>query len=316
MHPKTTDDSMLKKGVCRQNIDAASVGRRIDNYLFSILKKVPQSRIYRMIRSGEVRVDGSRVKPYYRLQVGEEIRIPPVQLKRPSSTPLMIDSCEEQRIRKSILYEDDILLVLNKPAGYAMHAGSRCNIGLTEMLRQLFYASLVPVHRLDQGTSGCLLFSKTRSSLRELHRNFQHRLVKKRYLALAVGRWDMRRTRVTAPLTVRHRRQGPNVQVDGMQGYAAETQFEIARRFGQATLLRVSPLSGRMHQIRVHAAYCGYPIAGDQRYGDFVMNRWLRRLGLKRLFLHAEYLAFDFSGRHYAFDAPLPDELSRFLDIL
>ena len=306
----------MQSNVLRQKVDTDNAGRRLDNYLFSILKKVPKSHVYRIIRTGEVRIDGSRVKPSCRLRAGTEIRIPPTTIQRPPATPVVIKPHEEQYVRESILYHDDALLVLNKPAGYSVHAGSRRNIGLTEMLRVLLPVKVTPAHRLDHGTSGCLLFAKTSTALRALHGSFRQRTVKKNYLALLTGRWDARLTSVNVPLIARHRRQNADVQVDQNRGYATETRFEIVHRFAQATLVRVQPFSGRMHQIRVHAAHCEHPVAGDRRYGNFAANRQLKKLGLNRLFLHAEYIKFDYNDRHYAFHAPLPDELSRFLHVL
>lgn len=300
-----------------QWVDSEHTGRRLDNYLLSILKKIPKSYVYRIIRSGEVRVDGHRVRASYRIKQGEKVRIPPMTLPRPQSRPLKITPQLKKFILAQILYEGDEFLVLNKPANYSVHAGGQCNFGLTELLRAVCHEKITPVHRLDRGTSGCLIFAKSNDALRALQAVFRRRDVCKEYQTLVLGLWKQNKQLVADPVTVRHQRQGPQVTIDYEHGQPAETRFEVIQYFKAHTLLRVRPVSGRMHQIRVHAMSQGHPIAGDRRYGDFEENRIMEKdHSLNRLFLHAQRLEFCYAGQAFLFQAEMPAELQKVLESL
>jgi len=300
-----------------------SAGQRIDNFLLRELKGVPKSHLYRVLRRGEVRVNKGRVKADYRLQPGDLVRIPPLRLperREPGRAP----DVQRARIDGSVLYEDERLLVIDKPAGLAVHGGSGLSYGLIETLRQLRPgAELELVHRLDRDTSGCLLVSKRRSTLRNLHALIREGGVEKRYLALILGDLPRERVRVDVPLSKNVLKGGERlVQVDRAAGKAACTVFRRLRRLpfgsGVATLVEAELLTGRTHQIRVHAAFLGSPLAGDCRYGDFEANRRLRAFGLSRLFLHASLLGFraDYMSRPLRVESPLPADLEQVLDVL
>lgn len=315
MKPSQRGNSL--KQVHYRDVEQDNVGRRLDNYLLAEFKNIPKSCVYRLIRSGQVRVNGGRVKPLHRLRTGDRIRIPPMSIAAPAK-PLRVDEEDARRLSAAILFEDDDLLVLNKPSGVAAHGGSRCNWGLAEMFKSLRANDAIPLpaHRLDKQTSGCLVFAKRRPVLLELHRVFRELEVKKTYLALLVGSWDSSLFHVDAPIKVQHGRSGAQVCIDEDTGKSAVTEFEPLRMFGQWTLVKATPHSGRMHQIRIHAAHCRHPVAQDRRYGNFEANAELEKMGLRRLFLHAEALSFPYQGRERSFAAPLPQDLSGFLDRL
>lgn len=308
--------SLANPGPQWLRIDADVAGQRIDNFLIGHLKGVPRSRIYRVLRRGEVRVNKGRVKPDYRLCSGDEVRIPPLRMAAASDAP------EPSRpglawIDDAVLYEDDALLILDKPSGLAVHGGSGVSHGLIEQVRVARPAqALELVHRLDRETSGCLLISKRRSLLRELHRLLREQDIDKRYLALLVGELPRAEVLVEAPLRKYRLRGGERmVCVDARDGKPARTRFRRLRVLPGATLVEAQPLTGRTHQIRVHAAYLGQPVAGDEKYGVAESNRRFRQRGLKRLFLHAASLAIPglADGRRLRVQAPLPDELEALL---
>ena len=294
-------------------IDAERAGQRIDNFLLSELPGVPRGRVYRLLRRGEVRVNSGRVRAEYKLAEGDEVRIPPARLRDSGPAP------PEQlaaAVLDKVLYEDKRLLVVDKPSGMAVHGGSGVSHGVIELLRHARPAlkNLSLVHRLDRETSGCLVMAKRRSALRELHARFREGQVQKNYLALAVGDWQLGDQVIDAALLVENRRQGERHVVVSRSGKPAQTRVSLSRTFGIYSLLQCEPLTGRTHQIRVHLAYAGYPIVGDDRYGDDGANREARQLGLRRLFLHAQSIAFaDDSGNELHFTAPLADDLERFL---
>lgn len=271
-------------------------GRRLDNFLLGHLKGVPRTHVYRLIRSGEVRVNRGRAKAGYRLAAGDVIRVPPVrrpdQLNAPPPGRVRADWIEAL-----ILHEDAGLLVLNKPSGLAVHGGSGISLGAIELLRVARgpRCTLELAHRLDRDTSGCLLIAKRASALRDLHAQFRNGTVDKRYLALLIGRWPGRARTVDAPLVTEERRGGErHVRVDAA-GKPATTHFVPLERFAGAVLADVHLDTGRTHQIRVHAASIGHPVAGDTRYGGND-DPVVARVGLKRLFLHARSLGFNRPG--------------------
>jgi len=279
---------------------------------------VPKSRIYRICRKGEVRVNKGRIKPDYRLRDGDQVRIPPIRTAAPVNrgTP---EGGSMQRINERVLYEDDRLLVLDKPAGMAVHGGSGISFGVIELLRaarpQAHYLELV--HRLDRDTSGLLVIAKKRSALRELHEALRERRVSKRYLALVGGYWQGGGVTVNEPLLKNTLRSGERVVRVGAEGKPSITRFEPPYRFADSALMSVDILTGRTHQIRVHGTHIGHPLAGDAKYGDEALNQRLRRLGLTRLFLHAARLELPRrDAAPLVVEAPLSAELGELLERL
>ena len=268
-------------------------GQRIDNFLISHLKGVPKTLVYRILRKGEVRVNKGRTRPEYRLQAGDVIRIPPLRLPPPDSPPALAQGLLE-RLEAAIVYEDKQLLVVNKPAGIAVHGGSGLQFGIIEAFRQLRpqCSELELVHRLDRDTSGLLMLAKKRSQLRRLHAALRDGSIDKGYMALVAGNWPTSRKQVNAPLQRSNLRSGERMVEVNPEGKESLTRFRVLQRFGNlATLIEASPVTGRTHQIRVHARYAGHPIAGDSKYGDENFSKAIREFGGKRLFLHAHYLS-------------------------
>jgi 23S rRNA pseudouridine955/2504/2580 synthase len=304
--------------VRHREIDAERAGQRLDNYLLGELKGVPRSHVYRLIRSGQVRVNSGRTSPSYRLQAGDRVRVPPVG-QRPAAVPVATPDRLDW-LADRIIHEDARILVIDKPAGLAVHGGSSISLGCIEALRLLRPTSkdLELAHRLDRGTSGCLLLAKRRSTLRVVHELLREGRVDKRYLALVKGPWAEGNNEIDAPLVTRRVGGEARVKVDP-SGKEARSTFRITSRFGKtATLLEVSIDTGRTHQIRVHAAHAGHPVAGDERYGDKDFNDYLKSFGLQRMFLHAHSLSFDWpdGGEPFAASAPLPDDLKDVLTAL
>jgi 23S rRNA pseudouridine955/2504/2580 synthase len=298
-------------------IGEESAGQRIDNFLFTRLKGVPKSHVYRILRSGEVRVNGGRIKVQRRLDMGDVIRIPPLRVARRD-----VEEAPETLIRSRldgrILFEDDDFLVINKPAGMAVHGGSGLSFGLIEGLRKIRPDArfLELVHRLDRDTSGCLLIAKKRNALRVLHESFRSDdQVHKVYLALLSGVWARIQWTVDAPLKKNILQSGERMVRVHAEGKPARTEFRHVRKYAAATLVEAKPLTGRTHQIRVHAQAIGHPVAGDERYGNPQINQAFRRQGLRRLFLHAAELSFRHprTGRPFQVKAPLEPELQDYL---
>ena len=303
----------------RRRISADEEGQRLDNYLARLLRGVPRSRLYSMLRRGEVRVNGSRAAPSCRLQAGDELRLPPVRLPPPAAAAVPGAGLLRQ-LEGRILHEDRALLVVNKPAGLASHGGSGLECGLIEALRALRpeHEFLELCHRLDRDTSGCLIVAKGRAALRGLHEQFRQRRIAKRYLALVAGSWERRLHRLEAPLRRRRLPSGElRVEVSFRTGEPSTTAFEIVQAFGTATLLAAMPRTGRTHQIRVHCAYARHPVGNDDKYGDERFNAELQARGLRRMFLHAQRIAFEDprSGRLLKIEAPLDQELQRILSL-
>jgi len=313
-----SDDAAQQRTAVRiEEIGPEQAGQRIDNFLLARLKGVPKSRVYRILRRGEVRVNRGRVTPSYRLQDGDAVRIPPVRVSV-GPTPV-VNSPLPARLERSILYEDDRLLVLDKPSGVAAHGGSGISLGAIEALRAARPEApfLELVHRLDRETSGCLMIAKRRSMLRELHAQLRDRTIDKRYLLLVQGVWRGGGRRVDLALSRDQVRGGERVVRVAKDGQEAATRFTPLELFAETTLLRARPLSGRTHQIRVHATALGHPIAGDGKYGDPAFNLALRARGLRRLFLHACELRLTLpDGDPLRVVAPLAPELEAILDEL
>ncbi len=306
-------------GVFFVTIDEDSAGQRIDNFLLRILKGVPKARVYRIVRKGEVRVNRKRVDANYRLLLNDIVRIPPVVVV-PKDAPVRPSDSVIQRLERAVLYEDDQLLIINKPSGLAVHGGSGLSYGVIEALRQLRpeNRTLELVHRLDRDTSGCLMIAKRRSMLRHLHSQLQQKgQVEKLYHALVVGKWPARKQLVNAPLLKNVLQSGERmvrVHVDGKQ---SRTAYRVLERFANMTLVEAYPITGRTHQIRVHCLHAGHPIAGDEKYGVDAANQEQKRFGLNRLFLHAASIQFALpNGRLLKVEAPLPVELAAVLEAL
>ncbi|MEW5944350.1 MAG: 23S rRNA pseudouridine(955/2504/2580) synthase RluC [Pseudomonadota bacterium] len=309
-------NDLRKESVTFVTIGEDSEGQRLDNFLLKQLKGVPKSHVYRVLRRGEVRVNGKRAAPTYRMAVGDVLRLPPVrtaQLERPAAAAAPV----APRLAQSVLYEDDALLVVNKPAGMAVHGGSGISRGVIEQLRlerpELKFIELV--HRLDRETSGVLLLAKKRSALTALHRAMREGEMDKRYLALVKGQWKNTRQNVKFPLHKYLTAEGERRVSVSDEGKAAHTVFMLRRAWKEFSLLEAELKTGRTHQIRVHLAHLGFPIAGDDKYGDFALNKELQRRGLKRMFLHAYrvIIRHPATGEPLGLEAPLPTELDDFL---
>ncbi|MDQ9170671.1 RluA family pseudouridine synthase [Oxalobacteraceae bacterium R-40] len=299
-------------------IGEEDAGQRIDNFLLRICKGVPKSHVYRILRSGEVRVNKGRIDQTYRLLDGDIVRLPPIRLaeKTVSVAP---------KAEFPILLEDNDLLVIDKPAGVAVHGGSGVSHGVIEHLRaarpQAKFLELV--HRLDRDTSGILVLAKKRSALINLHEQIRLGEVDKRYLVLIRGDWKNARQHIKLPLhkyTTADGERRVRVQSEGM---ASHTIFNRVKNYGDFVLLEAELLTGRTHQIRVHLASSGFPIAGDDKYGDFDLNRELAKgkdgkIPLKRMFLHAHQISFVHpgTGASLTLNAPLPPECTNFLNSL
>jgi 23S rRNA pseudouridine955/2504/2580 synthase len=298
------------------NIDEDIAGQRIDNFLRNKLKDIPKSVVYRILRKGEVRVNKKRIKPEYKLQPGDVIRIPPVTLPQSDTPqePLSTKLEKVSELEQCILFEDDALLVLNKPSGTAVHGGSGLKFGVIEALRALRPQArfLELVHRIDRDTSGILLVAKKRSALRHLQAQFRDKSVQKYYNALVMGRWEAKCRKINAPLL---KNEVNSIVRVNPQGKASETRFKVIEVFSQATLIQASPVTGRTHQIRVHTQYAGHPIAWDDRYGDPRFDAYTGKLGLNRLFLHAAQIRFihPTSGKTMEIVAPMEKKLERVL---
>ncbi|MBT8136652.1 MAG: RluA family pseudouridine synthase [Gammaproteobacteria bacterium] len=292
-------------------------GQRVDNFLARELRGVPRSRIYRILRRGEVRVNRGRVRPGHRLEAGDLVRIPPLRLATPGNDAL--PPALSRRLTDAVIYEDQRLLVMDKPAGVAVHGGSGLSHGVIEALRKLRTDchSLELVHRLDRETSGCLMIAKKRSELRALHELLRNGAMEKRYLALLARRLPEDLVVVDTPLRV-VRRNGERFAEVAADGRPAHTEFRRLQNFRHATLVEVLLGTGRTHQIRAHAASIGNPVAGDERYGDAGANKRFAQGGLRRLFLHAHALRFErpHNGEDFQVSAPLPDDLREVLDSL
>jgi len=294
-------------------LDENADGQRIDNYLLKILKGVPKSHIYRILRSGEVRLNGGRVGPSERLSPGDKLRIPPIRTSTRDPVP-----SADYSVNLTILYEDDDLIAIDKPSGLAVHGGSGVSSGVIELIRgqrpQAPFLELV--HRIDKETSGILLIAKRRSALRSLHEQIREGSTRKVYWALVAGAWDKKSARLNHPLRKFVTKAGERrVVVDRVDGKASLTIIKPIEVLGDFSLLEADIKTGRTHQIRVHLSHELYPILGDEKYGDFAKNKQINKSGLKRMFLHAREFSFEHpvSGDALTIVSDLPSELSEFL---
>ena len=304
-------------------IDEGASGQRVDNFLLSQLKGVPRSMIYRLLRTGQVRVNKGRKKPQYKLIAGDIVRIPPLTLVE--REPSQASHSDMKRLSESVLFEDKSLIIINKPAGMAVHGGSGISYGVIEAFRQLRPECrfLELVHRLDRETSGCLVLAKKRSALVRMHemlRREHGKSMDKTYLALLRGVWHGKKKKINTPLEVNSRQSGERFVTVSETGKPARSIFVPEKNYPQAdaALVSIKLLTGRTHQARVHAQSIDQPIAGDDRYGDRDFNRRMRLDGLKRLFLHASRLRFKHpaDGKTIDIEAPLPEPLAKLLESL
>ena len=311
---------MAENGVRQWLVTDAEAGQRLDNFLLRVMTGVPRSHIYKILRSGEVRVNKGRARPHYHIAVGDVLRLPPVRVAEPSD-PAVLPAHLRGQLESAVLFEDSHVLVLNKPSGLAVHGGSGLSWGIIEALRQLRPEAreLELVHRLDRDTSGCLVLSKKRSALRALHEALRQGQMEKQYLALTLGDWKDKTRSVRLALRKNTLQSGERmVRVDPVDGKPAHTRFLLLEHFPGAALLQADLDTGRTHQIRVHLQAIEHPVAGDEKYGDAAFNQRMRSLGLRRLFLHAVSIRFthprDQQPMHI--QAPLPTELEGLLQQL
>jgi len=287
-----------------------AAAQRIDNFLLRHLKGVPKSHVYRVLRSGEVRVNSGRVKPEYRLQAGDRVRVPPIRTSQKTATAKPAEF--------PVVHEDAAILVVDKPAGVAVHGGSGVSFGVIESLRAARPEAkfLELAHRLDRDTSGLLIVAKKRSALVELHRMLRDGEIEKVYLTVAKGRWEGKAREIRESLHKYVNAQGERRVSVGEAGMAAVTKIRVLKKSPQFSLLEVGLMTGRTHQIRVHLSHAGHPVLGDDKYGDFELNHRLEKAGVRRLFLHAKRLAFShpLSRQSMKLEAPLPGDMRKFVD--
>ncbi len=290
-------------------------GQRLDNFISSQLPGLPRSAVYRVIRKGQVRINGGRAKPYTRLAAGDKVRIPPAHIS--TGGPANVPKSVLHMVKSAIHHEEPEFIVLDKPAGLAVHGGSGIKWGIIDALRQLFPdESIELVHRLDRDTSGCLLLARNAIALRKLRKQFELRSTKKRYLCLTQGRFREDRQVIDEPL-LKVDRGGERTMEISEKGKRSVTEFRLLEHYGRQSYVEAIPLTGRTHQIRVHAAFLGIPLAGDIKYSsERSVNYWQSK-GLNRLFLHAHGLAFEFpDGEFQQFNITLPDDLRSILDAI
>lgn len=291
-------------------------GQRLDNFLMRILKNIPKGRIYQMVRKGEVRINKGRCKVSDRLAAGDKVRVPPVTL--PDEKPQEVNYRAQNELANSVLYEDDAIMVINKPSGIAVHGGTGVNVGVIETLRQMhpeIADRLELVHRLDRDTSGCLIIAKKRSALRVMHEMIRGNEMNKRYYAIVKGRWDPKVRKVDVPLKRALRQSGERVVHVDRTGKASLTRYRIHRQYKTVTWMDIKLETGRTHQIRVHSLHMGHPLVGDEKYGDEAYNREMKSKGLKRLCLHAYQLEFNhpLTGKPLSIEAPMDPEIEQAL---
>jgi 23S rRNA pseudouridine955/2504/2580 synthase len=313
---QTATSRDVPQGVRQVAIGPERDGQRIDNALATLLKGVPKSMIYRLLRTGQVRVNGKRAKPDTRLNDGDVLRIPPIRQAEPGEVRAAPEAMVAS-VADAVIFEDKHFLVIDKPSGIASHGGSGVSHGAIELLRAARpHESLELVHRLDRDTSGVLVLAKSRAGLVGLQAAIRAGEVTKQYLCLMVGHPPKAKFDVNAPLRKFALQGGERMVRVTEDGKPALTFFREMEQYPGARLMQATLGTGRTHQIRVHAAHIGHPLAGDPKYGDREMNKRFREMGLHRLFLHAAHLSFELDGRLYSFSAPLPDDLKTFLDVL
>ncbi|MCK4675411.1 MAG: RluA family pseudouridine synthase [Gammaproteobacteria bacterium] len=310
-----------KNHASQMTINDGQAGQRIDNFLVKHLKGVPKSHIYRLLRSGQVRINSGRKKPHYKLQSGDILRLPPVRISENQDS--YIPESVIQMLKNAVIYEDEDIIAINKPSGIAVHKGSGLNFGVIEAFRQIDTEQMLElVHRLDRETSGCLLLAKNRKVLAQLHEMLRHETIthiEKTYLALLDGKWTQGKKTVDIGIS-KIKRGGEHLMQTDAEGDRAVSHFEPLEIFDTdsgwpCSLMKITIETGRTHQIRVHAQHTGHAIIGDSKYGDKEANRFFRRMGLKRLFLHAKRLYLPLADP-ITLEAPLSDELEQLLQKL
>jgi len=310
----------INRGVFEIIVSADEAGQRIDNFLVKKLKGVPKSHIYRLLRKGWVRVNKGRKKPEYKIQAEDVVRIPPVSATNTEVKQKLAKKFNLDWFSAAILYEDKSIMVINKPSGIAVHGGSGIPVGLIEALKAAGteYKNIELVHRIDRETSGCLILSKSLSALRFMHEQIISNKLKKEYQLLVKGRWHLGDKKVNAPLSKFNLQGGERVVKVSGGGKLAQTRFYLLQRYEFSSLLRAKLITGRTHQIRVHAAHLNHALAGDNKYGDKLFNQTMKELGLKRLFLHAYKIKFQLfdSNQFKTVIAELPQNLQALLDQL
>ncbi len=302
-------------------IDADNHGQRIDNYLFTLLKGVPKSRVYRIIRKGEVRVNKGRVKAEYKLQSGDLVRIPPIRITEKVTSNSFANLDQIKHLENAIILETKQFMVVNKPSGIAVHGGSGLSYGLIEALRALRPKEkfLELVHRLDRDTSGCILIAKRRSYLIHFQNQLRHRKMNKEYVAVVSGEWSEKNKKVNASLTKTERPSGEREVIVDPQGKASETHFSVEQKLGLYSLVVAKPITGRTHQIRVHARHCFCPLLGDQKYSNLDHDKdILEKLKLNTFLLHARRLTFSLPEEEQPMtvEAPVPPKMTQVIEHL
>ena len=305
---------MQNKQIQYIEIDDSSEDQRIDNFLFKLFKDVPKNHIFKIIRNGEVRVNKKRIKTLYKLKINDVVRIPPIDfIEKKEKTP-------STAFKPEIIFEDEWLLVVNKPNGLAVHGGSGIDFGLIELMRHLNpeHRFLELVHRIDKNTSGIIVIAKKRSALRSMQELFRNKKIKKNYLVAVKGNWDFQKKEVILRLEKKQTPEGHHVNVveDPLKGKLSKSIFYLVKKTPHKSLLSAQIITGRTHQIRVQLAFLGFPVLGDDKYGDFALNKKLHSSGLKRMFLHAHKLSFThpFTEEKVELVADLPIELGKFFD--
>jgi 23S rRNA pseudouridine955/2504/2580 synthase len=304
-------NELSKDSATLLEVGEESAGQRIDNFLLRLAKGVPKSHVYRILRSGEVRVNKGRISAEYRVREGDVVRVPPIRIAEKAATAAV------PAREFTLAHEDEALIVIDKPAGVAVHGGSGVSFGVIEQLRRARpQARLLELaHRLDRETSGLLIVAKKRSALTKLHDMFREGRIAKRYLALVRGRWMNPQQHVRLPLQKYLTEEGERRVSVSREGKEAHSIVRLVARWSNFSLVEVELKTGRTHQIRVHLAHLGFPLAGDDKYGDFPLNKDLQKAGLKRMFLHAAQLklAHPLTGEPLELEAPLPPDLRDFL---
>jgi len=300
-------------------INENQLAQRIDNYLLRLLSGVPKTHIYKIIRKGEVRVNKKRIKPTYKLQIGDIVRVPPIRTAQ--KMEVNVQQPLIAFLETSILFENEQLMVINKPSGLAVHGGSGISYGLIEAVRKMRPDEkfLELVHRLDRDTSGCILIAKKRIVLNSLHQQLRDRQSDKRYLGLVCGYWKGGERKIDAPLKKNTLKSGERmVNVDPKEGKESTSFFVPIKSYTDASLIEIKIITGRTHQIRVHAQHINMPLVGDEKYGSYACNQRFKNIGLKRLFLHSSQISIRLpdSNKTHTFKAPLPKELQQVIDKL
>jgi len=317
--PMNTSSSNTRSSVQLIEIKEDQDGQRLDNFLARVLGSIPKSMIYRIIRKGEVRVNKGRIKPNHRLKTGDLVRVPPVRLETETTRKRLPDALLAE-IRQCILFENDDCIVIDKPSGLAVHGGSGLHFGVLDVMRAIRPENdyLELVHRIDRETSGCLMLAKNRKTLVFMHEQLKQKQITKKYLAGVEGHWQDGKKTVSAPLMKNSIQGGERIVEVNPDGKEAISHFKLIQHYNRLSLVEVDIQTGRTHQIRVHAAHEGHPVAGDKKYGNKTYNSWIKERGLKRLFLHAYWLEFYLPGQseRTQINSPLSDELQIVLNNL